>query len=538
MNANFESLVPLISRRINSSKTETINSVPQILNLFSKIFYILIAETMNINLYYLEILTSDFLNEYDIKSSEIPFLNKTEHRYLTIKKKKSNTEKRSVLLGLFHLLNNNEENTEKKISFFTEIINRSFSKICGKDGFNISLKSDLKKGLNLNYFRFFEIKIFLEFILAEIHHDLKSEQNQKQLLRYGGYPGKFFEYLHQNLRVIMKKNQIIKRNTLPKNRSGTFFTPDWITTFVNLTALQYWYKYKADEKEEIPQKFPTIADISAGMGFFTGKFIDPEFKNKIHQMVEKIKNIKTTDYMGNNIYGYDSSEFLIDILRLNNTILEKINGQAINPSNIILKDTLMEKTGRKFDIIVGNPPWGVVIDKNKIKKIPELKKFQKKQFDSYSLFVARNILSLKEGGVLFLVLPETILLNPNYFSIREFILKNTSLLEIIHLGENIFDGVNMPSIILGLQNLHHSGGHKIKIVYNFSDEIKNSLKNNEIDLFDLIARTKTQSWLKNPIMMPIQGQFIKFKRLQKGFIENLGMTLDIFSSDVDREKLK
>jgi type I restriction-modification system DNA methylase subunit len=105
------------------------------------------------------------------------------------------------------------------------------------------------------------------------------------------------------------------------------------------------------------------------------------------------------------------------------------------------------------DVVIGNPPW----IQSKFMKT-ELKRFyeanftsMKKQYDIFNGFIEKGINLLKDHGLLGLILPNRFVMNPDYQLLRDFLLKNVSILEITDLGEDVFEDVQMPSLIMLVQ---------------------------------------------------------------------------------------
>ena len=99
-------------------------------------------------------------------------------------------------------------------------------------------------------------------------------------------------------------------------------------------------------------------------------------------------------------------------------------------------DVVYPETEGKFDVIIGNPPWGATLFS------PDLLSFYNvgtQQVDSWSLFIERSLIALKKGGRLGFVIPNTLLMNENYTDIRKFILDSCRIVKIINLGENVFE---------------------------------------------------------------------------------------------------
>jgi len=99
----------------------------------------------------------------------------------------------------------------------------------------------------------------------------------------------------------------------------------------------------------------------------------------------------------------------------------------------------------EFDIVVTNPPFGTkaVIDNPDILEQFELTKFgassPRTALPPEQLFVERCLDFLKPGGVLGIVLPDSILSNPGLKWIREWILKKAYILASVDLPTETFE---------------------------------------------------------------------------------------------------
>ncbi|RLI82993.1 hypothetical protein DRP07_04235 [Archaeoglobales archaeon] len=122
------------------------------------------------------------------------------------------------------------------------------------------------------------------------------------------------------------------------------------------------------------------------------------------------------------------------------------------------------KEERGFDIIVGNPPYVASAGRSEISmKIRELDKMifrkiysvAKGQFDLYTIFIERSILTLKKNGKFGYIIPDAILVRDNNYYIRNFIIRNTSIMQIIMVGK-CFVGVENSNVILLLSRGYSS----------------------------------------------------------------------------------
>lgn len=114
--------------------------------------------------------------------------------------------------------------------------------------------------------------------------------------------------------------------------------------------------------------------------------------------------------------------------------------------------TWMFGIDKGFDVVIGNPPYGVKFSKEE--KDFYRKTFPETQFkiDSYSLFILKTMSLLKNLGNCYYIIPNTIL--DNYFEekVREKLLNQNTILEIIDLSDNVFSDAVVHSMILGFKN--------------------------------------------------------------------------------------
>jgi type I restriction enzyme M protein len=105
----------------------------------------------------------------------------------------------------------------------------------------------------------------------------------------------------------------------------------------------------------------------------------------------------------------------------------------------------IERFLSKFDIVVTNPPFGTkaVIDDPSILSQFEVWTFEskakRKSLPPEQLFIERCLQFLKPGGVLGIVLPDSILSNPGLVWIRKWILLKTYVLASIDMPTETFE---------------------------------------------------------------------------------------------------
>ena len=158
--------------------------------------------------------------------------------------------------------------------------------------------------------------------------------------------------------------------------------------------------------------------------------------------------VKGIDY--SNLYGQDIDPISVFLSRINIALMAPEMSALDIRSRIIIGNTYFETFTQKFDIIVGNPPWGS--DFSEADALQCRRVFKTaigKSIESYDLFVEKALSMLKHKGVLAFVLPEAILSVAAHDTVRRLIIDSCSFRFISYLG-NVFSGVQCPSIILGI----------------------------------------------------------------------------------------
>lgn len=219
--------------------------------------------------------------------------------------------------------------------------------------------------------------------------------------------------------------------------SGAYYTPE---TVVNKLIDKLY-----ENESYIETK--TICDPCCGTGNF-------------------LLNLITRGVNYSNLYGQDIDPISVYLARINLAILSPTISVSDLRNRIIICNTYYSNFKEKFDIILGNPPWGSDFSEEDVAKCKEIFKTAiGKSIESYDVFVEKGLTMLKKDGYLAYVLPEAILNVNSHQKVRELIIETTAIRFVSYLG-NVFSGVQCPSIILGIQKGYHGEIKGCKIEYN------------------------------------------------------------------------
>lgn len=362
----------------------------------------------------------------------------------------------------------------------------------------------------------------------------------------------------------------VKYNTKRK-KDGVFYTPRYITKYiventVGALCTQKWEEFKIDpedynakkskaEKQKLLQKLDdyrqwllelTICDPACGSGAFLNQAL--EFLIQEHHRVDVLKarlfgtdmimSDVETSILENNLYGVDINEEATDIAKLSLWLRTAKKGRKLNSLNEHIKsgNSLIDDpvvAGDKafnwqqefpevfakggFDVVIGNPPY--VFARDKISESD--KSFYNKnyftalyQVNTYILFIERTVQLVKRHGVFGLIVPNAWLMVSSGANLREYLLKNVSLTEIINLMGYSFEDVSVETIILMARKIETSG-NKVVIKMNnryefFESNIKDqdgfkSLEGFEFNVFTdagsegIVAKMKVDSLMLDDI---------------------------------------
>lgn len=227
-----------------------------------------------------------------------------------------------------------------------------------------------------------------------------------------------------------------------RKESGITFTPLKLVVYAFKDVLQLTTKRIVNK---------SFMDPSLGNGaFFIGLLI---YLKNID------KNFKLIPFINNNIYGIDIKEENVFFARLNLKVLVSYFGEDASKLhfnfrvNDSIKEFLSSQNHRKYDYIIGNPPY------IKQQNLPLeyrhllLNNFQSitSNYNIYYAFVEMALSLLAEEGVVLYLLPNYLLKIKSAQRLRQIIIENSAFDTIVDFGPyKMFSGVDTYSMLLKL----------------------------------------------------------------------------------------
>jgi hypothetical protein len=242
-----------------------------------------------------------------------------------------------------------------------------------------------------------------------------------------------------------------------RKKEGAYYTRESVSNFIvsrgiilflskylksnQINSLEDIYNLDDDNKTKITQKLLNflVLDPACGSGVFLLSAIKEIYKlmrNLEPELdIAKLKLDILKNLFGSEINDYARKLCIMKLFRCGYTKNGLDNSKifSILKSNILLEDSLERKKSSKYDLVIGNPPYGNILDKNQKDRLKSENIFYN---DIYCAFLLKS-LEWTDGIIGYLV-PKSFLLRQGYVKFRKSLFSLANLLKIYDVGPNLF----------------------------------------------------------------------------------------------------
>lgn len=268
-----------------------------------------------------------------------------------------------------------------------------------------------------------------------------------------------------------------------RSNTGSFYTPEWIVTLMVKNCIE-----KLIQKGVDINNFK-ILEPSVGSGNF------------IHILIQEIHKVTNQDYQSiiNNIHVIDINSEAIDICK--RKIKNLFNADL---KNINIMDALDYNREYDFDLIIGNPPYGNILSKEKKHSLND--KFSNIALNFIEFF--KNKLSNK--GIMEFIVPHSFTrAGSGSKKWRDIIKEDYSLYQAIDVGNPFFD-ITLEQVILSFsreKNLYiETGSLRESLILERKNVVHNDFYNEDDNRMILYFNDEYKDIKNKAVLYPFSGK--------------------------------
>ncbi|NMB38699.1 MAG: N-6 DNA methylase, partial [Firmicutes bacterium] len=164
----------------------------------------------------------------------------------------------------------------------------------------------------------------------------------------------------------------------------------------------------------------------------------------------------------------------------------------------------------KFDLIIGNPPWGYKFSRDEARLLADhyYTAGTKGGVESYNLFIEWAINKIADNGIISYILPEAFLTVRLHARARQLILKNCRINKVTCFG-TIFPEVNAPVISLVMQRTDKFKQNYVKIKTDGKDYRVPQASFSNMDFSFNVFGSKTDYEIIRHLRSEVNVQYLK-----------------------------
>jgi hypothetical protein len=219
----------------------------------------------------------------------------------------------------------------------------------------------------------------------------------------------------------------------------------------------------------------------------------------------------------------------IDGIEYDDTIYDRIKDLDFrNKTNITKMDYLQYDNDKKYDLIIGNPPY-FVIKQSDVKR--EYKDYYNGRPNIFVLFIIHSLSKLKVNGLISFILPKSFCNCLYYNKIRSHINANYTILNISDCSEETYLDTSQNTIIFVITN---QKGNNDKYVYNNDGNIMFNTPENIEKITELYDNTTSLKQLNFSVKV---GNTV-WNQCKDILTDDKTCTRLIYSGDIKNNKLE
>ena len=217
----------------------------------------------------------------------------------------------------------------------------------------------------------------------------------------------------------------------------------------------------------------------------------------------------------------------IDGVEYDKEIYDKIKHLNSDKVHIVNEDFLKFKTDKKYELIIGNPPY-FVIKKNECSK--EYHPYLDGRPNIYLLFILRSLTMLSENGIVAFVLPSNFLNCSYYNKVRQYIHDKYTLLNVLDCSNEFID-TDQPTNIILIQNKRPIGNNLNTLT------MEHSIIFNTVEGITHISRLRENSTTLDKLGFNVHVGTVVWNQVKDTLTDDSTKTRLIYSSDFKDNKL-
>ncbi|MBN1460649.1 MAG: N-6 DNA methylase [Armatimonadetes bacterium] len=234
-----------------------------------------------------------------------------------------------------------------------------------------------------------------------------------------------------------------------RRESGSYYTPPWIADAIAEAVVRAVIAGRGMKTRDVTGL--RLLDPAVGAGAFAVAAV--EAVAKIMGEGEEGNAVRRAA-AGNCLEGYDRDPLAVDACRLSLWLATSRPRRYLKlPADaIVARDvTANPPDSQAYDIVLGNPPWGVKLQEARARDLAQLApEALTGHRDSSIFFLWLAGQATRDDGVVGLLLPDSVLWQTRTEGLRRALLERLRPLRVVLLGDRLFPGATAPACILSL----------------------------------------------------------------------------------------